>query len=376
MAEKGALHTPLCDLLGVEYPIIQAGMGEASGPTLAAAVSNAGGLGVLGVSLLNGEQIHYWIEKTKTLTDRPFGVDLLMPAAMPDISPEDLESQIPPEHLAFVRRLQEELGLAEEEGKTKWDWKLTREFMQEQIDAVLDAEAPILASGLGTPEWVVKEAHARGMKVISLVGNVKSAKRVASMGTDVIVAQGHEAGGHTGRIGTFVLVPGVIDAVRPLPVVAAGGIADGRGLVAAMALGAVGVWVGTRFVATKEASIDFIELNMTNEAYIENWRRRIVEATEEDTRVSRAYTGKPSRSITNEFILRWESEGMPALPMPLQSVLVDPLLATLRDRGDTEYLTGFAGQVSGIIKEIKSASQVVADMAEEATGILEELARR
>jgi NAD(P)H-dependent flavin oxidoreductase YrpB (nitropropane dioxygenase family) len=200
--------------------------------------------------------------------------------------------------------------------------------------------------------------HANGTKVISLVGNVKNAKRVADAGADVVVAQGTEAGGHTGRIATLALVPQVIDAVSPTPVVAAGGIADGRGLAAALALGAVGVWCGTAFLVSEEANQPDLQ------------KQRIIAAIDEDTRVTRLYSGKTMRNITNPLIEAWEASGIQALPMGLQGMLIGDLVYSVRAAGREDLLMNAAGQISGMLTRIRPAADILNDMVAQAADIL------
>jgi NAD(P)H-dependent flavin oxidoreductase YrpB (nitropropane dioxygenase family) len=183
---------------------------------------------------------------------------------------------------------------------------------------------------------------------------VKNAKRAAQAGADVIVAQGTEAGGHTGRIGTLALVPQVVDAVDPVPVVAAGGIGDGRGLLASFALGACGALIGTRFVASKE-SREF-----------EFQKQKIVDAVDEDTRITRIYSGKTLRAIKNRLIEAWDASGIETLPMPLQSLLMMDLNEGLQKAEMTDFLSGLAGQVSGMIGGVQSAAEIVEDIINEA----------
>jgi len=216
---RAALHTPLCDLLGIRYPICQAGMGWVARSSLAAAVSTAGGLGVIAAAHGTPEHLRDEIRRVRDLTDKPFGVDVLF---------------------ATIRAAGDEVEQFTDQVK---GW----------VDVTLEERAPVLVAGLGNPGPVTAQDHKLGMKVMALCGNVKQARDHARNGVDVVIAQGHEAGGHTGRIGGMVLIPAVVDAVSPTPVVAAGGIADGRGVAAALALGAVGVWMGTRFIATHEA---------------------------------------------------------------------------------------------------------------------------
>jgi len=385
MAKK-ALRTKLCDMLDIEYPIILAGMGGVCGPTLVAVVSNAGGLGVLGAAGLNAVQLRDWIQKTRALTNKPFGVDLLLPKIdLPPISGKfsisDLKAFLPAEELAFVDKLKGEIGIPDVEIPPL---EVESDFLsggKSLIDVILEERVPVFASGLGNPESIIPRAHAQGMKVVGLVGNVRNARRVANAGADIIVAQGHEAGGHTGRIGTLALVPQVVDAVHPLPVVAAGGVADGRGLVASLAMGACGVWVGTAFLLAHEACIDSPKDWVTNvgvDPYdleqweIDHWKDRIIEATEEDTRVTRIYTGKTARFINNRFIEAWESTGRKPLPMPLQTLLICEAELGLRKGRMTDYISEFGGQIVGMLKERKSAKRIIDEMVQEAIRILKE----
>ncbi|MES4791928.1 MAG: 2-nitropropane dioxygenase, partial [Chloroflexota bacterium] len=177
-------------------------------------------------------------------------------------------------------------------------------------------------------------------------------------GVDLIVAQGTEAGGHTGRVATMALVPQVVDAVAPTPVVAAGGIADGRGIVAALALGAIGVWCGTAFLVSEEANQPDLQ------------KQRILAATDEDTRVTRLYSGKTMRNITNPLIEAWEAAGIPALPMGLQGLLVQDLVYSCRQAGREDLLMNAAGQISGMLDRIRPAREILHDMVAQAARIL------
>ena len=199
-------------------------------------------------------------------------------------------------------------------------------------------------------------------------------------GVDILIAQGYEGGGHTGRIGTMSLVPNVIDAVSPTVVMAAGGIADGRGLASALALGADGVWMGTAFAATHEANVDILELNKHSDtdacyytdAWVDNWKKLIVEAVDEGTVVSKISSGKTARHLRNKLIDYWDKSGFSYLPLPLQSILVWDLYYNISHAGMTEYMAPMAGQSAGLIKEIRSAEEVVNKMVEEAVEILAE----
>lgn len=371
---KGTLRTRLCAMLGIEYPIVLAGMGRQSGCTLAAAVSNAGGLGIVGATYLDPEQLHRWIGRMRELTDKPFGVDILAPAigSMPSTR-EEIVATFPKEHVNFVDRLKKEIGVPE---PTTWGhrYRLSPTFINEQIQVVLEERPAVFASALGLEPALLPRLHARGVKVFSMVGNVRTARRSAAAGADVIIAQGHESGGHTGRIGTLALVPQVVDAVRPVPVLAAGGIGDGRGLAAALMLGAEGVWVGTAFLCCDEAFVDYVKEGIISQGLADSHKQRILQATEEDTRVTRIYTGKTCRTLNDKLIERWEKERLPTLPLPFQRILLEDLQQGFSDIGRFEYVQATAGQISGMIKRTSSAKQMVADMVAQAVDTLERTA--
>jgi len=369
---KTLLHTKVCDILGIEYPVLLAGMGPTAGggrgsaatAPLVAAVSNAGGLGVLGGAGFGPDALREEIRKIRAQTDKPFGVDLLMPSnavrveAPANGGAADWRAQVPQEYWDAVATLKQQFGIPEAEaprtaGSARWR-------VEDQVEVVLAERVPVLASGLGNPAPYVPRCREIGIKVIALVGNTKNARRVAEGGADIVVAQGTEAGGHTGRIGTLALVPQVVDAVAPVPVVAAGGIADGRGLAAALALGAEGAWCGTAFLATQEANIY-------------DWQKeRIVNATEEDTAVTRLYSGKTMRNITNPMIQAWESLNIKALPMGLQGLLIADLVTGIRQAGKDELLMNAAGQAAGLISTLRPAGQVLQEMVDGAVEVLTE----
>src|SRR5581483_5119771 len=311
-AEQRLRSTEICRLLGIEYPILQAGMGQVAYGALAAAVSEAGGLGVIGSGYLSGEELRQEIRIVRERTRKPFGVDILF-AATASTSEESLR---------YTNRV------------------------QEQIDVTLEEKVPVLISGLGNPLLVIEEAHRRGMKVMSVVGNAKQARRLAGDGVDAVIASGHEGGGHVGRVGTMVLVPQVVDAVK-VPVVAGGGLADGRGLVAALALGACGVWMGTRFIATKEARAH------------EHYKQKLVDIDEEGTIVTRAHSGKTCRLVRNQFTDYWAKHEGEIAPYPHQLETVGAP-ASVRGRIDGDIDNGSlpAGQGAALIHSVPSAGDV------------------
>ncbi len=360
MSEK-VLHTAICDLFGIKYPIMLAGMGGASTPALAAAVSNAGGLGVLGAAACAPDELRQWIRRTRELTDKPFGVDTLLPSTVPSGgSVQKFKAELPQSHIDFAREFKRRHNIPDPDpAKTPGrGFAFSRDFFNQQIEVVLDERVPVYVAGLGDPGFMIPEAHKRGMKVMAIAGAVKHARRFVDSGVDVIVAQGTDGGGHNSRVGTMVLAPQVVDAVRPLPVLAAGGIADGRGLVAALALGAVGVWIGTPFLATPESGIEDYQ------------KEAILEAGSEDTVVSRCVTGKPARLIKNKWAEEFEASGLKPLPMPFQGLIALPVMEAARQAGRKDIAPGFAGQSIGMIRSIRPAGEILERMVSEAVEIL------
>ena len=315
---------PLCKLLGIAHPICQAGMYSVAYGRLAAAVSKAGGLGVIGSAFMDSEQLRREIRLVKQETDKPFGVDILF---------------------------------AEARGSDSAATTYTRE-VEEHIEVTFAEGVPVIISGLGDPGRIVPRAHAAGMVVMSLVGTSRQALKVEASGVDVVIASGHEGGGHVGRVGTLPLVAKVVDLVK-IPVLAAGGISDGRALIAALALGAQGVWMGTRFIATDEAR-----------GHI-NYKNKIVEIDEDGTVVSRANSGKTARMIRNAFTESWNKREHEIKPFPAQLQVVG-LAASVAGRmeGDTENGVLAAGQGSGLINSVKPAGEVVSDIIAEARSVL------
>lgn len=371
---KLRLRTKLCDILGVEYPILSAGMGptllgEKTGAPveLVVAVSEAGGLGVLGGSGFTVDELREAIREIKALTDKPFGVDLLLPknidlgGAMGQQGPDEVPlsevlKMIPEAHREWVEKIKGEMGLPNVEIMMRTNTTTMRP--KESVQVCIEEKVPLFCAGLGNPGFMVEEAHAQGMRVLGITGNAKNAKRMADSGIDLLVAQGHEGGGHTGRIGTMVLLPAAIDAASPIPVIAAGGIGDGRGLAAALAMGCIGAWVGTRFLATDEGGA--LDIN----------KKKILQSSDEGTRVSTAYTGKTLRASYNKYHDLWAGSGLEPLPFPTQIVISSTLLAAFIDSGKEDFVGGLAGQVSGIIHEVKPAAQVLEEMVAETIDIL------
>jgi len=322
------IRTPICERLGIEHPVFQAGMGWVARADLAAAVSEAGGLGVVGAgSTMDGEQLRAEIRRVRELTDKPFGVDILF---------------------ATVR--------AEGEQVARYT-----DTVQGMVEAVLKERVPVLVSGLGSPAAVVPAAHERGIFVMSVVGAVRYAEKAVADGGDEVITSGMDGGGHVGRIGTAALVPAVVDAVD-VPVLAGGGLADGRGLAAALAFGAQGVWMGTRFIATAESRSH------------DNYKQRIADTDVAGTIVTRAHSGKPCRLIDNGFTRSWAGREAEIKPFPLQAMEVGhPASERGRIEGDVEAGVLPAGQSCGMIGDVMPAGEVVRRVVEEAALAMERM---
>jgi NAD(P)H-dependent flavin oxidoreductase YrpB (nitropropane dioxygenase family) len=334
---------------------------------LVVAVSEAGGLGVLGGSGFTVDELQEAIREIKAQTDKPYGVDLLLPKHLDlgrgmdmkrveELPLSQVLEALPKAHLEWVKKIKEEMGLPDVEIMVKMNTTTMRP--KEAVKVCIEEKIPLFCAGLGNPGFMVEEAHANGIKVLGITGNTKNAYRMAQSGIDLLVAQGHEAGGHTGRIGTMALLPQAIDAAAPVPVLAAGGIGDGRGVAAALAMGCIGVWMGTRFLVTKEGGA--LEVN----------KQRILQSTDEDTRVSTAYTGKTLRASYNKFHDLWDSSGLDPIPFPTQVLISSALLASFIEADKTDFVGGLAGQISGLVKEIEPARRVLQEMVEEAVDIL------
>ncbi|MFN3584079.1 NAD(P)H-dependent flavin oxidoreductase [Phenylobacterium sp.] len=315
------LHTKLCDLLGVTHPVMLAGMGGVSYAELAAAVSNAGGYGVLGMAGREPDFIRDQMRLVRKLTDKPFGVDLLA------ASPESLTAS---------------------------------------VDVIIEEGASSFVAGLGVPMPILEKLKKAGLKVMVVCGAVKHAVKAEQAGCDAVICQGGEGGGHTGLVGTMPLVAQAVEAVK-IPVVAAGGLYDGRGLAAALSLGAVGVWMGTRFIASVEAHAG------------EMYRQTIVEASDEDTVRTRCYSGKPMRVKKNSYVEDWESRPADIQPFPMQAMISMRNNAMGGIGGQIEGLDAdrscFAmGQSAGGVHDVRPAGEIVASIVAEAEAAIDRVA--
>ena len=359
------MRTALCDLLGVDLPIV----GFTPSEHVAAAISRAGGFGVLGCVRFNDpaelDSALTWMDKN---TDgRPYGIDVVMPATVPtEGTVPDLDALIPAAHKEFVSRTLTRLGVPplEESGDSGvlgWLHSVARQH----VEVALAHPARLIANALGPPpDDVIAAAHDKGMLVAALAGKAAHARAQVASGVDIVVAQGHEAGGHTGEIGTMVLVPEIVDAVD-VPVLAAGGIGSGRQVAAALALGAVGVWMGSAWLVTQENVLT------TSAPAL---REALLGATSSDTVRSRIYSGKPARLLKNKWTQAWSEPGAPdPLPMPLQNVLVGEAHRRLMNAGDPDVIPMPVGQIVGRMNEVRPVAAVIGDLIREADQTLARL---
>ncbi|HTU39151.1 MAG TPA: nitronate monooxygenase [Acidimicrobiales bacterium] len=318
------MRTRLTELLGIEHPVMLAGMGGVSYAALASAVSGAGGFGCLGASTMSNETMVEEMAAVRAATDKPFGVDLL--TAMPG-------------------------------------------GMTEQVTMIIEAGARAFVAGLGVPTEVIELCHRHGVVVVSMCGKVEHARRAVEAGCDLVVAQGTEAGGHTGQVAALPLVPQVVDAVGDrVPVVAAGGIFDGRGLAAALSLGADGIWVGTRFIATPEARS------------VLGYKDTLLAAHEDQTTVSRAYSGKTMRVVRNDYTDYYDTHPQELKKFPEQLAVAYGNGAmhlggdSFSEGVDVDKECYPSGQGVGGITELVPAAELVARFVAEAEVALDRLA--
>ena len=294
------IKSPICDILGIKYPVFQGGMAWASNHRLAAAVSNAGGLGIIGAGQMPPDIVVQEIRKAKESTDKPFGVNLIL-------------------YLSYIEEL---------------------------IDAVIKEKVAIVTTGAGNAGPYIKKFHDAGIKVIPVIPSTALAKRMEKAGADAVIAEGTESGGHIGEITTMALVPQVADAVN-IPVIAAGGIADYRGFAAALCLGASGIQMGTRFLATKECHIH------------QNWKNSVIKASDRDTVVTGRPTGHPVRVLKNKLAKMFLELEEKCAPIEEYEKLGTGKLKAASVDGDAEMGSLMSGQIAGLIKEEKTVKEVI-----------------
>jgi len=357
------VKSSICELLGIEFPLVA----FTHCRDVVAAVSQAGGFGVLGAVGFTPEQLEIeckWIDEH--VGDKPYGVDLVIPAkyeGMGELDPAKLEQQlkemVPHQHREFAAKLLADAGVPEvppdEKRHELFGW--TEATATPQLDVALQHEkVTLIANALGTPPAdIVKRVQDSGRLVAALCGKIHQAQRHKEAGIDIIIAQGTEGGGHTGEIGSMVLWPQIIDAVAPTPVLAAGGIGNGRQMAAALALGAAGVWTGSIWLTVEEAEASPAQLD----SYLD--------ATSQDTVRSRSYTGKPCRMLKNDWTNAWEAEDTPdPLGMPLQGLVTADAMQRVHKYGNAAQKVAFnpVGQVVGQMNDIRSSREIIYEMVE------------
>ena len=354
------MQTSITRQLGIEHPIVQAPMaGGGDTPELVAAVGNAGGIGFIGAAYLTAEQILESAHAVRKQTSGPFGINLFAPLPVPEI-PEGAERA-----LRRVAPFFAELGLAAPALR-----KAGENAFDKQLEAVLQTDAAVFSFTFGLlPAEAVRAIKARRMLLWGTATTVREAVALEQLGVDAVIAQGSEAGGHrgtflgdfpAGMVGTMALVPQIVDGVK-LPVLASGGVADGRGIAAAVALGASGVQLGTVFLMCEEAGV--------SGAY----KNAIANAREDQTRLTRAFSGRPARGIVNRFMTEVESGEDVVLPFPLQNELTRPLRSAASKQGRAEFLSLWAGQALRLAQR-RRASDLVAALARETESTVQRLA--
>ena len=391
-------ENPLCKLLGIRYPIIQAGMAGQTTAELVAAVSNAGGLGVLGATRMTSEKLLNTIRKIKMITTKPYGVNLWL-------GPQDgkKKNNIDHDDILSVQQFLDEkfrkplgiplksVSLSENGAK---DFTVPPSWIfSEQLKIMLEEKVPVASFAMGDPVKYVDKIHSAGCKIVSMVTNVEDAISVAKNGSDIVMAQGAEAGGHRSvfannntlgkdddtyedddnnipLVGTIALVPQIVDALiketqeRFIPVVAAGGIADGRGLVAALALGASGIALGTRFLVCRESGA------------LQGYRERLLYSNETNTVVTKAFTGVPARVLRNAFVKEYAKSELESLGWHLQRLIANDIYENAQTKDDSNYYPLYSGQALRLLKRNQSAEEIVNEIMMQAKECLSTLERQ
>ncbi|NGP60408.1 nitronate monooxygenase [Paenibacillus thiaminolyticus] len=355
------VNTELCKTLNIAYPIVQAGMaGGPTTPDLVASVSEAGALGTLGAAYMEPEDIRAAVRLIRQRTAKPFAVNLFAADMTDDASRIAEVNEV-------LRGIRSELELGEPATELH-----TPDRFEQQMQVLIEEQVPVISTAFGIlPARFMEDVKRRGIKVTTMVTTVREAVEAERAGSDVIVAQGSDAGGHRGtfdiglhpngaNIGTFSLVPQIADQVR-VPVVAAGGVMDGRGLVAALALGASGVQLGTRFLTAAESG--------AHPAY----KQALLDSTEESTVITRVFSGRPARGISNAFIRRFDESGVEPLPFPTQNSATNEIRKAAAARNEADYMSLWAGQATRLLSDGDPASLIVMEIMEEAQQLLSEL---
>ncbi|MAE94631.1 MAG: monooxygenase [Deltaproteobacteria bacterium] len=353
------LRTRLCEILGIEHPVIA----FTHCREVAVAAIRAGGFAVLGEAMKTADEIQENVRWLRSqVGDKPFGIDLVLPSNAPQQgTPEELIAQIPEPHVRYKERIHAayDVPLPHNPVALRQWGGLNKRLALAQIDCVLDERVPAIATGLGSPEFLFEAAHERGIQMIGLIGATRQARRVLEMGADMVVAQGYDAAGHTGAMGTFSIVPEVVDIAGDKPVIAAGGVTTGSHLAAALCLGASGVWTGTVWLAAEESDVDPLV------------KQRILQATGDDTTRTACISGKTMRVLKCPWTEEWGKEEAPAaLASPFQMLLSSDYLQAANDSRRADLMTEAVGQGVAFVDGPKPVGEILHGMVDEAGAIL------
>lgn len=364
MSERSPLHTPLCDELGAKHAIF----GFTHSLDAAIAITKNGGIGIWGATRSTPEEIEVGLTRMDAeLGDLPYGIDLVIPPGMPERDNRDeIEAAIPDEHRAFVSELRERFDVPDDgEPGMRSRFVRSEDVARKQVDVAMDSNLKVLALGIGSPEWVIGPAKQRGMKMISLVGQPKHAEKALRAGADMLVAQGYDAGAHTGTVGTFSLVPRIVDMAGDAPVIAAGGVATGRHIAASLAMGAQGVWLGTAWLLCEE------------EHTHPEIAAKLMAAESADTVISRADSGKTLRQVRTAWSDAWAADDAPApLKMPYQDILVGDVLGQINRHEVAPLMHSPAGQSIAYFDAPTTVAEVIAGLVEETGATIDRLTGR
>ncbi|MFG2657306.1 NAD(P)H-dependent flavin oxidoreductase [Streptomyces sp. NPDC048425] len=344
------LRTPLCDLLNIEVPILQAGMGLIAYSDLAAAVANAGGLGCLGGIDMSVAEVDHHIKRFRRLGDKPLALDLGFPENAPSVRTDVVLPDPLPQPIQTLRAELAEIGVKVKDDVP--DQAISREDNLEKLDLALDQGVEVIVCGLGTPVEVVERCHSKGVTVMSIVGTARAAQKVINNGTDVVVIQGTEGGGHTGDVGTLTLLGEVLD-FSTVPVVAAGGITTGDQVAACLVAGAQGAWIGTRFIATAEAGCQDV------------YKGAIVKAGYNATLRTPRFDGLHVRQLRNRFTDVWDGHEHEMQGYPVQRMLTIPIRDAAAKASVASHMNLAAGAGVGLINDLPSAGDLVKRLTDE-----------
>lgn len=362
--QRDPLKTPLCDLLDVSLPIIC----FTHCREVAVAATRAGCFAVLGEALRTSHEIENDVRWIREQVGDNFGVDLVLPSGAPRAdTPEQIYAEIPDSHIQFAEQIEQEFDVPSPSNEVVLrNWGGNNQMIaREQIEMALDQRVPVIATGLGAPDFLFREARERGVKLISLVGATRQALRQVERGADVIVAQGYDAAGHTGGVGTFSIVPETAARLPGVPVVAAGGITSGPHLAAALCLGAAGVWTGTLWLTSQESDVDPLI------------KQRILGADGSETTRSASLSGKTMRVLTCPWTDVWERDDAPSpLGSPYQMMLTSRYLQGANDARRPDLMTEAVGQGVYFVDHEQPVAQIVDRLTQDARGVLEGLTGR